>query len=41
MLSAGRTPSRSRARIWYLLDEDRHTVWVQAACAGHPKGTEI
>ncbi|WHT20898.1 hypothetical protein N8J89_07480 [Crossiella sp. CA-258035] len=27
-------------RIWYLLDEDRHTVWVQAACAGHPKATD-
>jgi hypothetical protein len=27
-------------RIWYLLDEQRHTVWVQKASTGHPKETE-
>ncbi|QFZ17774.1 hypothetical protein [Saccharothrix syringae] len=26
-------------RIWYLLDADKHTVWVQYAGA-HPKATE-
>jgi hypothetical protein len=26
-------------RIWYLLDVDRHTVWVEYA-GGHPKATD-
>lgn len=30
----------SGGRIWYLLDEQRHTVWVQYAGTGHPKETE-
>jgi hypothetical protein len=28
------------ARIWYLVDDDRHTVWVVHAAPGHPKATE-
>ncbi|HEX9536631.1 MAG TPA: hypothetical protein VGA04_00470 [Streptosporangiaceae bacterium] len=28
------------ARIWYLVDDDKHTVWVVHAAAGHPKATE-
>ncbi|NKQ57491.1 hypothetical protein HFP15_31970 [Amycolatopsis sp. K13G38] len=28
------------ARIWYLVDEDHRTVWVQHAAVGHPKQTE-
>jgi hypothetical protein len=27
-------------RIWYLLDEDKHVVWVKMASSGHPKQTE-
>lgn len=27
-------------RIWYLIDDERHTVWIQAASTGHPKATE-
>jgi hypothetical protein len=27
-------------RIWYLLDEEQHTVWVQKAATGHPKETD-
>jgi len=27
-------------RIFYLLDEERHTVWVKTASTGHPKVTE-
>jgi hypothetical protein len=30
----------SGGRIWYLLDEDKRTVWVKAASTGHPKETE-
>ncbi|TCO57343.1 hypothetical protein [Actinocrispum wychmicini] len=30
----------SNGRIWYLLDEERHTVWVTHAGIGHPKATE-
>lgn len=26
-------------RIWYLLDVDRHTVWVEYG-GGHPKATD-
>ncbi|WP_433869804.1 hypothetical protein [Saccharopolyspora sp. CA-218241] len=26
-------------RIWYVLDEERTTVWVVAAGTGHPKVT--
>ncbi|WP_093414253.1 hypothetical protein [Saccharopolyspora flava] len=28
------------ARIWYLIDEERKTVWIQHAGTGHPKATE-
>jgi mRNA-degrading endonuclease RelE of RelBE toxin-antitoxin system len=28
------------ARIWYLVDDDKRTVWVVHAAAGHPKATE-
>jgi hypothetical protein len=28
------------ARIWYLVDADRHTVWVIHASTKHPKATE-
>jgi hypothetical protein len=24
-------------RIWYLLDTDRRTVWIDHASTGHPK----
>lgn len=27
-------------RIWYLVDGERRTVWVQAASTGHPKATD-
>jgi hypothetical protein len=30
----------SGGRIWYLLDVDNHTVWVQYASSKHPKITE-
>jgi hypothetical protein len=30
----------SGGRIWYLLDEDRHTVWVTYASTRHPKETD-
>lgn len=28
------------ARIWYLPDDEKHTVWVVYAGVGHPKETE-
>ena len=27
-------------RIWYLIDDVKHTVWVVRASCGHPKATE-
>lgn len=30
----------SGGRIWYLLDEEKHVVWVQMASTRHPKATE-
>lgn len=27
-------------RIWYLLDVERHTVWIDRASTGHPKATD-
>lgn len=27
-------------RLWYLLDEDKRTVWITDATTGHPKFTE-
>jgi hypothetical protein len=30
----------SGGRIWYLLDTDKRTVWVQMASTRHPKATE-
>jgi len=27
-------------RIWYLVDEVKHVVWVTWAGTGHPKKTE-
>lgn len=27
-------------RIWYLFDQERRTVWVQAAGTGHPRATD-
>jgi hypothetical protein len=27
-------------RIWYLIDEDNHTIWIQYASLQHPKKTE-
>jgi hypothetical protein len=30
----------SGGRIWYLVDADRRTLWVQAASTGHPKATD-
>ncbi|MEU7043964.1 hypothetical protein AB0A77_23250 [Streptomyces varsoviensis] len=26
-------------RVWYLVDRDRHTVWIDYAGAGHPRET--
>jgi mRNA-degrading endonuclease RelE of RelBE toxin-antitoxin system len=28
------------ARVWYLIDEARRTVWIVHAGPGHPKATE-
>jgi hypothetical protein len=28
------------ARVWYLIDDDRQTVWLVHAGPGHPKATE-
>lgn len=28
------------ARVWYLIDDERRTVWLVHAGAGHPKATE-
>lgn len=30
----------SGGRIWYLVDEESHTVWVQMASTRHPKQTD-
>jgi hypothetical protein len=27
-------------RIWYLLDSERTTIWIDEARLGHPKATE-
>lgn len=27
-------------RVWYLVDADKHIVWITHAGTGHPKGTE-
>jgi hypothetical protein len=27
-------------RIWYLIDEDKHTIWIQHASLKHPRSTE-
>lgn len=27
-------------RIWYAIDDDRHTIWVTHAATGHPKATD-
>jgi hypothetical protein len=27
-------------RIWYLIDEDNHMIWIQYASLQHPKTTE-
>jgi hypothetical protein len=27
-------------RIWYLIDDDRRTVWLTQAATGHPKATD-
>lgn len=27
-------------RIWYLVDDDKHTVWIVEVALGHPKATE-
>ncbi len=29
----------SGGRVWYLLDEDKHVVWLKHAGVGHPKAT--
>jgi hypothetical protein len=28
------------ARVWYLIDDERHTVWLVRAGPAHPKATE-
>lgn len=30
----------SEARVWYLLDDERRTVWIVGAGTAHPKATE-
>ncbi|MGH3517397.1 MAG: hypothetical protein ACRDQ7_08275 [Haloechinothrix sp.] len=30
----------SGARVWYLLDEGKHIVWLKHAGVGHPKSTD-
>lgn len=30
----------SKARVWYLLDVDQHTVWIVEASTGHPRATD-
>jgi len=30
----------SSGRIWYLVDDEKHAVWVTRATAAHPKETE-
>ena len=30
----------SGGRIWYLLDTDTRTVWIDQASTGHPKATD-
>lgn len=30
----------SGGRIWYLIDDDKHTVWIMYASPKHPKATE-
>ncbi len=27
-------------RIWYLIDDTRHIIWITHAGAGHPKATD-
>ncbi|WP_281283299.1 hypothetical protein [Trebonia kvetii] len=27
-------------RVWYLVDHDNRTVWIDHAGPGHPKATE-
>lgn len=27
-------------RVWYLVDDERRTVWISYAGVGHPKATE-
>ncbi|MBI2375537.1 MAG: hypothetical protein HYV07_16195 [Deltaproteobacteria bacterium] len=28
------------ARVWYVIDDDKKTVWITDASVGHPKKTE-
>ena len=30
----------SGGRVWYAVDDDRHTVWVTFAATAHPKATD-
>lgn len=27
-------------RVWFLIDDDEHTIWLEAVSLGHPKATE-
>ncbi|NLG56371.1 MAG: hypothetical protein GX542_12135 [Rhodococcus sp.] len=27
-------------RIWYVVDSERHTLWIRLASCGHPKATD-
>jgi hypothetical protein len=27
-------------RVWYLVDKERNTIWVEHAAPGHPKATD-
>jgi hypothetical protein len=27
-------------RVWFLIDDERHTIWLDVVALGHPKTTE-
>jgi hypothetical protein len=40
LLDQWQTKVGGSARIWYVVDDEAHTVWVVKACVAHPKETE-
>jgi hypothetical protein len=30
----------SGGRLWYLVDHENHTIWIDEASPGHPKATD-